>query len=90
MKMLAEREEEVEVKTVRDSDECKGRITTLNAHASFAKVEALTVAKTLCIEKAEALVDTFPDTISKLVAKTIADTLQAKAPVKTESQLLYQ
>ena len=35
-----------------------------------------------------ALVDTVPDTISELVAKTIADTLscvKAKAPVKTES-----
>ena len=34
------------------------------------------------------LVDTVPDTISELVAKTIADTLscvKAKAPVKTES-----
>ena len=29
----------------------------------------------LCNEKAEALVDTVPDTISELVAKTIADTL---------------
>ena len=42
----------------------------------------------LCNEKAEALVDTVPDTISELVAKTIGDTLccvKAKAPVKTES-----
>ena len=38
--------------------------------------------------KARALVDTVPDTISELLAKTIADTLscvKAKAPVKTES-----
>ena len=49
---------------------------------------AKTVNKTLCNEEADALVDRVPDTISELVAKTIADTLscvKAKAPVKTES-----
>ena len=57
------------------------------------KVEAKTVGKTLCNEKAEEVVYTVPNTISELVAKTIADTLscvQAKAPVKTESPLLFK
>ena len=46
------------------------------------------MSKTICNVEAMALVDTVPDTISELVAKTIADTLscvKAKAPVKTES-----
>ena len=46
------------------------------------------MGKTFCNVEAMALVDTVPDTISELVAKTIADTLscvKAKAPVKTES-----
>ena len=49
-------------------------------------MQANTVGKLLSHMEAEALVDTFPDTLSEMVAKTIADTLtcvEAEAPVKT-------
>ena len=48
---------------------------------------AKTVNKTLC---KLTLVDTFPDTLSELVAKTIAITitcLKAQAPVKTDGDI---
>ena len=44
-----------------------------------------TVGKILGNEQMEALADTFPETLSQVVAKTIANTLtcvKAKAPVK--------
>ena len=51
----------------------------------MADVETKTVGKILGNVQVEALADTSPDTLSQVVAKTIADTLtcvKAKAPVK--------
>ena len=51
--------------------------------ATLTEVDAKTVGKTLANEEAEALVGTFPDTLSEVVAKRNAETLtcvQAKTP----------
>ena len=51
--------------------------------ATLTEFKAKTVGKTLRDVEAEALVGTFPDTLSKVVAKTNAESLicvEAKAP----------
>ena len=54
-------------------------------------MEATTVRKTLAEVEAEALIDMFPDTLSEVVAKIIADTLtcvEAGPAVRTDPDTL--
>ena len=59
--------------------------------ATLANLEAATVRKILAEVEAGALIAMFPDTLSEVVAKIIADTLtcvEAAAPVKTDLDTL--
>ena len=59
--------------------------------ATLANLEAATVRKILAEVEAGALIAMFPDTLSEVVAKIIADTLtcvKAAPPVKTDLETL--